>query len=310
MRYSIQQITGVLPAMLTMFDENENVDVRRTREMVEFLLRNNIGGLYLTGSTGEGFLMDQDERKLVVDTVIEQVNGRCPVIVHVGDIGTRKSIQLAKHARASGADAISSVPPFYWKFSSDDIFGYYRDLSESVDIPMVVYNVPLAGLMGADQIMRIAQLPNVQGLKFTGKDHDQMSFLKTSLGDDFMIYSGCDEMALSGLAVGADGVIGSFYNVMPELFIQIYAAVKEGRLAEGRRLQHIGTEIILETIKGDFFSLMRHMLRWQGIDAGFSRRPFRNYNDDELAAFKSALLAIRDKYSVACDEVRFFSGLK
>lgn len=310
MRYSIQQITGVLPAMLTMFDENENVDVRRTREMVEFLLRNNIGGLYLTGSTGEGFLMDQDERKLVVDTVIEQVNGRCPVIVHVGDIGTRKSIQLAKHAQEAGADAISSVPPFYWKFSSDDIFSYYRDLSESVDIPMVVYNVPLAGLMGADQIRRIAQLPNVQGLKFTGKDHDQMSFLKTSLGDHFMIYSGCDEMALSGLAVGADGIIGSFYNVMPELFIQIYTTVKEGRLAEGRRLQLIGTEIILETIKGDFFSLMRHMLRWQGIDAGFSRRPFRNYHVDELDSFKSALLAIRDKYSVTRDEVHFFSGLK
>ena len=309
-KYKMQEITGVIPAMLSMFDEHENVDVQRTRDMVEFLLHNDIGGLYLTGSTGEGFLMDHDERKLVVDTVIEQVNGRCPIIVHVGDIGTRKSIQLAEHAQKAGADAISSVPPFYWRFSQDDEFNYYKDLSESVDIPTVVYNVPLAGLMGADQIMRIAQLPNVQGLKFTGKDHDQMAFLMASLGKDFIVYSGCDEMALSGLTVGAQGIIGSFYNVMPELFIQIYNAVQSGRTAEGRRLQYIATEIILETIKGDFFSLMRHMIKWQGVDAGFSRRPFHNYADGDLDAFKAALLAIRDKYSVTEDEVHFFAGLK
>lgn len=306
--YTIDQITGVIPAMLSLFDEQENVDIQRTRALTDFLLSRNINGLYLTGSTGEGFLMDHTERKQVVETVVEQTAGRCPIIVHVGDIGTRKTIQLAEHAWKAGADAISSVPPFYWKFTEEDIYNYYRDVSEATPLPMVIYNVPLAGLMGVDLIQRIAQLPNVKGMKFTGKDHDQMSLLKAKLGMDFIIYSGCDEMAFSGLAVGADGIIGSFYNVMPELFIRIFESVKSGNLAAARRLQQIGTEIILECIKYDYLALMRNMIAWQGVDAGYSRRPFRNYADSELGVLKKKLLAIRDKYEVT--EVRFYDHLK
>ena len=252
-KFSMTQMTGVIPAMITLFDEHENVDVQRTREMTEFLIARGVDGLYLTGSTGEGFLMDHAERKLVVETVVDQVAGRIPVIVHVGDIGTRKSIQLAKHAEAAGADAISSVPPFYWKFSNDDIFNYYKDISEATSLPMVIYSVPLAGSMGMDLIKRIAQLPNVKGLKFTSREHDQMGCLKADLGEDFIIYSGCDEMAMSGLSVGADGIIGSFYNVMPELFKKIYAAVKGNDIKAARRLQQIGLLIFLPFI--DFLGL-------------------------------------------------------
>ncbi len=309
-KFSMTQMTGVIPAMITLFDEHENVDVKRTREMTEFLIARGADGLYLTGSTGEGFLMDHEERKLVVETVVDQVAGRIPVIVHIGDIGTRKSIELAKHAEAAGADAVSSVPPFYWKFSNDDIFNYYKDISEATSLPMVIYSVPLAGSMGMDLIKRIAQLPNVKGLKFTGREHDQMACLKQDLGEDFIIYSGCDEMAMSGLAVGADGIIGSFYNVMPELFKKIFAAVKGNDIKAARRLQQIGTAIILECVKYDYLALMRNMIGWQGVDAGYSRRPFRNYDDSELDALKAYLLSVRDKYNVTDEEVRFFAGLR
>ena len=309
-KFSMKQITGVIPAMITLFDEHENVDVKRTREMTEFLIERGADGLYLTGSTGEGFLMDHAERKLVVETVIDQVAGRIPVIVHVGDIGTRKSIELARHAEAAGADAVSSVPPFYWKFSNEDIINYYRDIAQSTSLPMVIYSVPLAGSLGVDLIMQLAKLPNVKGLKFTGKDHDQLNYLKANLPEDFIIYSGCDEMALSGLAVGADGIIGSFYNVMPELFTAIARCIQQSDLKRGLRLQRIGTEIILECIKYDYLALMRNMIAWQGVDAGFSRRPFRNYDDSELDDLKAKLLAIGDKYAVTEDEVCFYRGLR
>jgi len=309
-KFSMSQMTGVIPAMITLFDEHENVDVKRTREMTEFLIARGADGLYLTGSTGEGFLMDHEERKLVVETVVDQVAGRIPVIVHVGDIGTRKSIELARHAEAVGADAISSVPPFYWKFSNEDIINYYRDIAQSTSLPMVIYSVPLAGSLGVDLIMQLAKLPNVKGLKFTGKDHDQLNYLKANLPEDFIIYSGCDEMALSGLAVGADGIIGSFYNVMPELFTAIARCIQQSDLKRGLRLQRIGTEIILECIKYDYLALMRNMIAWQGVDAGFSRRPFRNYDDSELDDLKAKLLAIGDKYAVTEDEVCFYRGLR
>lgn len=307
-KFELKDITGVIAAMVSVFDENENVDVKRTEDLVDFLIDRGIDGFYLTGSTGEGFLMTNEERKLVVETVVKRVAGRKPVIVHVGDIGTKKSIDLAKHTYEVGADAISSVPPFYWKFNQEDIYNYYKDISEATPLPMVVYNVPLAGLMGTELLCRIAELPNVKGLKFTGKDHDQMSHLKTILGDDFMIYSGCDEMAFSGLSVGADGIIGSFYNVMPELFKKIYDCAKNGDMKEGVRLQKIGTEIILEAVKYDYLALMRNMIKWQGVDAGYSRRPFRNYSEEEIADFKDKMRDIKARYNVT-DEVNFMSAL-
>lgn len=294
-RYDVKDIRGVIPAMITLFDENENVDVQRTRALVDFLIGHGADGLYLTGSTGESFLMDADERKLVVETVIDQVAGRVPVIVHVGDIGTKKTIALAEHAYRAGADAISSVPPFYWKFSDEDIYNYYRDVAAATPLPMIIYNVPLAGMMGADLIKRIAQLPNVRGMKFTGRDHDTMAHLKLALGEDFIVYSGCDEMAFSGLAVGADGIIGSFYNVMPELFKGIYDAVQKGDLRRGRDLQHLGTEIILECVKYDYIALMRNMLAWRGVDAGYSRRPFRNYTAEEAETVRAKLETIVER---------------
>lgn len=306
--FQMKQITGVISAMITLFDKNEDVDIERTKALVEFQIDNGIDGFYLTGSTGEGFLMTAEERKLVVETVVKQVAGRKPIIVHVGDMGTRKSIDLARHAYEVGADAISSVPPFYWKFSEEDIFGYYKDISESTPLPMVVYNVPLAGLMGTDLLVKLAGLPNVKGIKFTGKDHDQISHLKDILGEDFIIYSGCDEMAFSGLSLGTDGIIGSFYNVMPELFKGIYQSVKAGDMKRGVRLQKIGTEIILASIKYDYLALMRNMIEWQGVDAGYSRRPFRNYKDEELGDFRAALLDIKKKYNVT-DEVNILAKL-
>lgn len=306
-KFEMKQITGVIPAMITLFDEHEEVDVKRTEALVEFLIERKVDGLYLTGSTGEGFLMTGEERKLVVETVVRKVAGRIPVIVHVGDIGTKKSIDLAKHAHEAGADAISSVPPFYWKFSEQDIYNFYKDIAEATPLPMIVYNVPLAGLMGTDLLVRLSKIENVKGLKFTGKDHDQMSHLKDILGEDFIIYSGCDEMAFSGLSVGTDGIIGSFYNVMPELFHMIYDCAKSGDMAKGTRLQKIGTEIILAAVKFDYLALMRNMLGWQGIDAGYSRRPFTNYKDSELDGFKQELRAIQTKYNVT--EVEFFKHI-
>lgn len=293
--YDITEIKGVIPANLTIFDENENLDDRRTKEVLDFLLDQGADGFYLTGSTGACFTMTMEERMHVVETVIDHVNGRKPVIVHVGDIGTKKSIELAKQAEKAGADAISSVPPFYWKFSQDDIYSYYRDISESVEIPMVVYNIALAGIMDEGLLQRIAELEHVQGLKYTARSHDEMGFLKEKLGKDFMIYSGCDEMALSGFCFGADGIIGSFYNAIPDIYKKIFEAFQGGDMQEAIRLQKMADEFIFACLKYDFPAVLHDLLRWRGVDGGFIRRPFYNYSEDELQPLKAQIREIRDR---------------
>ena len=288
MSIDIRKVKGVIPAMITTFDENEDVDLKRAEALTEALIKEGVDGLYITGSTGEGFLMTGEERKAFAEAVIRTAAGRVPVIVHVGDIGTRKSIELAEHAERIGADAISSVPPFYYHFSSDDIYSYYRDISSSVGIPMIVYNISLAGLMDSGLVRRLATIDGVKGLKFTARDHDDMCALKMELGPDFMIYSGCDEMATQGLLAGADGIIGSFYNMMPDTFKAIYSLASKGDFKAAFEIQKTATTVIKYLVQWDFFPIMKALMTEAGLDAGYSRRPFHMPDPstmDEIRAF-------------------------
>ena len=294
--FDIKQIKGVIPATVTCFDEQGQLDLQRIRTMTEFMVGAGVNGLYLTGSTGMCYTMTAEERKQVVEATIEQVAGRIPVIVHVGDIGTQKSIELAIHAEKAGADAISSVPPFYWNFSGEAIYQYYKDLSEAVSIPTVVYNVQLAGIMNRQLLARIAQLPNVKGMKYTARTHDELGSLKRELGADFMIYSGCDEMAFSGLSFGADGIIGSFYNVIPELYAKICNCAKEGKLAEGMKLQAIGDEVIFATLRQNGLSGLYNLIACRGLDAGYPRRPFLANGPEATEALRQELHQIKEKF--------------
>ena len=274
MSFDIRDFHGVIPAMITTFDENEDVDIRRAELLTDFLINQGVHGLYITGSTGEGFLMTGEERKVFAEAVVKTAAGRVPVIVHVGDIGTRKSIDLAEHAERIGADAISSVPPFYYKFSPDDIYSYYNDISSSVGIPMIVYNIALAGLMDNKLVRRLTSIPGVKGLKFTSREHDDMCALKMELGKDFRIFSGCDEMATQGLLAGADGIIGSFYNMMPDTFIRIYELASAGDFKAAFEVQKVATTVIKYLVQWDFFPIMKTLMTEAGIDVGYSRRPF------------------------------------
>lgn len=292
----LQSIRGVIPAMMTCFDEKGNFDEQRQRGLTEYLIGKGVDALYLTGSTGEAFLMDAQERCAVVNAVTDQAKGRVPLIAHVGDIGTRKSIDLAEAACKAGVDALSSVPPFYFRFSEDEIYGYYRDLSAATPLPMVIYNIALAGAVSADAIRRLAELPNVQGMKYTLSTHHEMMKLKQELGEDFMIYSGCDEMALSGFSFGADGIIGSFYNVIPEIFLQLERAVRANDLRLAAECQKVADAVILFVLKYPYFAAMKKMLQWMGHDFGYVRRPFATLTEEQEKSLREGLKAIRSQY--------------
>ncbi|WP_243283389.1 dihydrodipicolinate synthase family protein [Clostridium butyricum] len=261
-KFDIKAFKGVIPAVLTVFDKEENIDEVGMRQLVSFLIDKGVNGLYLTGSTGEGFTMTSEERKKVVEIVIDETAGRVPVVVHVGAIGTKISIDLAKHAESVGADGISSVPPFYWKFNENQIIKYYEDIASSCSIPMIVYNVPLVGLLGMNAIKRLAKIENVKGIKYTALSQYEITQIKDEVGEEFLVYSGADEMAMSGLIAGADGIVGSFYNIMPELFINIYDAVKNKDLDEAQRLQKQAVEVIMYALQlPSFYAGMKVILK-------------------------------------------------
>lgn len=297
--FTLKDFRGVIPAALSIFDENENLDLEATKEFTEFLLKFDIGGLYLTGSTGEGFLMSAEEREKSSQAVIEVAKGKVPVVVHIGDIGTKKSIDLAKAAEEAGATAISSVPPFYWRFNSEQIYDYYKDIAEAVDIPMVIYNVPLAGMMSADMIKDLSQIENIKGVKYTNSDIYQIPAIKEACGEDFMVYGGADELASSNLLIGVDGIVGSFYNLIPDLFIQINEAIANNEVKKAYDLQKNAVRIINYLVAGgNMVAGIKAVLREAGINAGYARRPFINFYGDDQVKLAKGLVELANKYEM------------
>ena len=296
--YDLSGIGGVIPAMLTCFDGNGDFDSKAQRALTDFLIDSGVGALYLTGSTGEAFLMEEKVRKEVVETVIDEAEGRVPVIVHVGDIGTKKTMDYARHADASGAAAISSVPPFYWKFKKDEIVSYYRDVSESVSIPMIVYNIALAGLVDFNTIKELAALENVKGIKYTATTHNEILRIKDEIGEDFKVYSGADEMALSGLIYGSDGIIGSFYNIIPELFILLEKAVEDGDIASARLMQKKANAVIYYVLENHFFDTLKAVLKWSGVCDSTVLSPFYRLTEDDEVRIRRELKELCRRYEI------------
>lgn len=305
MSRKILDFMGVIPAVLSVFDREENLDEAGTRALIRYLLSFDIGGLYLTGSTGETFLMNSQERMRQVEIVMEEVGDQVPVVVHVGAMSTKASIELARHAEKHGAAGISSVPPFYFKFNEDQIFQYYKDVAESTGLPMIVYNIPLAGMMTVEQIIRLSTIENVKGVKYTGTALYEVGQIKERCKDGFLVYGGCDELGSSNISLGVDGIIGSFYNVIPDLYKRIWDAVKGSDIATAVKLQSTAVHVIMLGLGSrSMMACMKAWLRAAGIPAGYARRPFSNFTQEQERALTEDLVNISKQDNVPLDIVR------
>ena len=305
MSRDIKEFKGVIPAVISVFHKDEELDEQGTREFIRYLLSMDIGGLYVTGSTGETWMMTAEERMRQVEIVMEEVGDKVPVVVHVGAMSTREAIKLAKHAEQFGAAGVSSVPPFYFKYNADQIYNYYKDVAEATSLPMIVYNIPLAGMMTVDQIIRLSEIENVKGVKYTGTALFEVMQIKDGCKEGFQIYGGCDELGSSNISIGVDGVIGSFYNVIADHYIKIWNAVKTSDIPLATKLQHQAVHVIFAGINsGSMMAAMKVWLRAAGLPGGWSRRPFSNFTEEEEKALVAKLVAIDEAENIGLDLVK------
>ena len=305
MSRDIKDFKGVIPAVISVFDKDENLDEQGTREFLRYLMSMDIGGLYVTGSTGETWMMTAEERMRQVEIVMEEVGDKVPVVVHVGAMSTREAIKLAKHAEQFGAAGVSSVPPFYFKYNADQIFNYYKDVAEATSLPMIVYNIPLAGMMTVDQIIRLSTIENVKGVKYTGTALFEVMQIKDGCKEGFQVYGGCDELGSSNISIGVDGIIGSFYNVIADHYIKIWNAVKASDIPLATSLQRQAVHVIFAGINsGSMMACMKVWLRAAGIPGGWSRRPFSNFSEEEEKALVAKLIAIDEEDGIGLDLVK------
>jgi len=300
MKHCLHKVKGVLPALIVPFNENMHVDDGALKEHVEFLIQEGVGGFYLNGSTGEGFLASDEERMHILEVVLDQVDGRLPVINHIGTLNMDSAIKLAKHSEEKGACAISSVPPFYYKFRPEEIKDYYYTIAGVCNIPFVIYDIyGNTGVnMGVDFIEEMAKNPLIAGIKFTSTNHYDMMKIKEINDGRFVVFSGCDEMCLSGLIAGADALIGSFYNILPKLYTRLFECFENNLIDEARRLYAIGNDVIRVFLKYPLYSALKVSLKWKGINGGICKKPFRQLNNSEKEALIMELKKIEVKRNI------------
>lgn len=273
-----EKFHGVYAALLTPFDREGAVCKTRLKKLVRFLVSKEIDGLYICGGTGEGPSMDVDERKQVVETVREEAGNKVRLIAHVGgSLNTRNAVELAKHAEKMKLDAVSSVPPIYYKVGFNEIFNYYKTVANSTSLPFLIYYIP--GTTGVslsnDEIMTFLKVKNIIGLKYTHPDMYVLQDLLIKAKGKWLAFSGPDEMALPALTMGVVGSIGSTQNVLPEIFTGIYGNFIAGDIKKAAELQKRVTIAVSLLKKYGGITAWKTALKFRGIDAGYAREPLK-----------------------------------
>ena len=227
---------GLMPAMVTPFDERGEIDLGAAEAVVERSIAAGVGGVSPLGSTGEATHLSAEERKRFAGEVVRMVGGRVPVVVGVGTSGTRETVELARHAEGVGADAVLVVSPSYWKVGEEALFTHFATVAKSVGIPVLVYNLPmLTGIdLSPSLVARIAdECPNVVGIKDTVTVYAHtVGVLQEVKAErpNFAVLSGWEDLILPSLLAGADGSICAFANVAPELFVDLVRSAHDGDL--------------------------------------------------------------------------------
>lgn len=278
---------GVLPAILTPMDAEGRFVPEMMEKLCDAVYACGVDGAYVCGQTGEGLQQPAAQRKAVVETVVRSTPAGKTVMAHVGAASTEEAVDLARHAEACGAHAISSLPPG-GSYSMDEVVSYYSAIAGATGLPLFVYFFPgfAARPGGFDDLMRLCEIPGVAGLKFTSTDLFTMWKLKRA---GATIFNGFDEIFVAGLAMGADGGIGTFYNVVPEWFVGIHRLAGEGKWDEARALQSKVNAVIELGLQYPTHAATKEMMDWQGVPCGNCRAPRANLTPAQKADLRTKL---------------------
>lgn len=283
----MKDFRGVLPAVVTPFDADGKFKSSAFERLLEHVYAAGVHGVYVSGQTGEGMLQPLDQRRQVATSAVECSPKNKLVIVHVGAHSTADAIELAKHAAHVGADAVSSLPPI-GNHSFSEIRSYYEALATASDAPLLIYYCSdiACSIETIDQFLELCDIPNTIGLKFTDQNLFRLSLIKRH---GAVIFNGSDEILAAGLLMGADGGIGSFYNVVPELFVQVYELARAQQWQRAYEVQMTINDLVDIGLRFPVYPTIKLMLSWMGIDCGRCLAPHRSLTSEEETRLRTLL---------------------
>lgn len=277
----MDKFKGLFPALLTPFDKNDKINERELEKLIKFNLSKGAKGFYVGGSTAEAFLLSTEERKLIFD-IVKACAPTATLIAHIGSLNENEAVKLGKHAYQLNYDAVSSVSPFYYKFTFEEIKKYYYRVADQSALPMIVYHFPaFSGVtMGINEISEFLLDARFLGIKYTSNDFFTMERCKTNFPNK-LVYNGYDEIFLAGLTVGADGGIGSTYNFMVDKFVKIRNLFQENRMEEALSLQQEVNKIISILCSIGVMQAEKEVLNQLGFSFGTCRKPFNQPTNEQ-----------------------------
>lgn len=282
---------GVMPPHITPFKQSGEVDEEALRQCIDFWIENKVGGLVPCGSNGEAPYMDREDRSKVIRIVVDHANGKVPVIAGTGSLSSEETIDLTKDAKDAGADAALIITPFYYKLSDLELLEHYRTIVESVDIPVVLYNVPkFTGINLEPRVAaRLAQLENVVGIKDSSGSIGQIAEIIRLVGDKISVLAGTGDLIYPTLMLGGRGAIVAVANGAPLQCSEIYEAFLKGEYEKARDLQLKLLPLNDALTRKYGVVACKEALAMMGKPVGFPRRPLLALNEESRADIRRAL---------------------
>ena len=244
---------GSFVALVTPFKDDESLDEAKLKELIEFQIDGGTHGIVPCGTTGESPSLSEEEHDRVIEITVDTVNGRVPIIAGTGSNSTARTLRATEHAKAAGADAALIVTPYYNKPNQQGLYAHYMKIADSVDIPIIIYNVPprCGTDILSDTVAQLADHPNIVGLKEATGELKRSSELVSMCPDDFVVLSGDDINTLPILSVGGKGVISVVANVDPADIAETCNAFKAGNIELARKLHYktmpLAVDLFIET---------------------------------------------------------------
>jgi N-acetylneuraminate lyase len=282
----LEKFKGIFPAFYACYDELGEISEERTKDLCQHLFEKKVHGLYVGGSSGECIYQTLEERKATLKYVSDNLKGKLTLIAHVGAPSTRDSITLAKYAAELGYDALSAIPPIYFKLPESSIYKYWTDIMEAAELPFIIYNIPQTTgySLSINLFKKLLENPKVIGVKNSSMPVLDIERFKAEGGENFIVFNGPDEQYVSGRLIGADSGIGGTYGAMPELFLLAEEYVSTGNFNKARSIQRDINDIIIAlcSLNGSMYSVIKEVLKLKGVNIGSVREPLEPVTGEDL----------------------------
>lgn len=286
---------GVWPALITPVDESESPDYGELAKLCEVLVRQGVDGLYVLGSTGQGVLFTEADRKKILEEVMQVVAGRIPVMVQLGSLTTSESVRLAKHAALSGVAAVSSVGPIYFAGGQNMAIEHYTEIAKAAKLPFFPYQLGAVQGDFNQFIHSVLNIPFVEGMKLTTGNLMEISRVQNIAKDKLKLFSGADELFCQASLSGTVGAIGTFYNLWGYECKYVLHEFKKGNFELASRFMLKFQEII-ELVLPNIWTFLRQAMQMKHqVNIGKTISPLGRGQEEWKQEEVSAILASIDQ---------------